>query len=781
MQELQRIQSIATQREEEARAATELVERSRQEQQRIERKFASDASLMEQQMKQHVEKLEREHEKVQADLARVRREREELRVAHERVAMELDSEKREKSRYHDELERAVQEMKRIETEATALRVQHAKLSATCEHQAQNVESFKNEREHLMDNLHKLEHEASEWRRQCSEREAMIKSLDRRAVSAEAEVNRLQERIEAVTLKSQQSANEQLQALQQDRMAMEREGNEMRKHITTLQRQYEALEAKWRVSESRVAEEVAKSEEWKERCVAGERELRQRSAIAEQLERQLAETATVSASESTELRQANERAMRLAAERDQLMEVLGRERTQLESLRQRFSTLESSHSTLMEQLDALGHEIREIVGYGFAVPSADRIAASDQQSYARSMTQLLRDAKMILQRQFKTQADAITRRWQEDMDAMKRELQRLNGQLQSCHTRVEIAQRSTLHAKDDVKSLDRSWIVKYETLQKEMEMMRRQLENDLQTERRRAVQLESTLEQARRDLESLSQTREGTMGNLERDNEDLKESNRLLFGELQERRRSAEHARKQYLHAVAENKDLLSALDILKTGIADRDKQIEHYKANVMKMMQQLQRRGSMGELKQRLLEQLDQTQFMVNETYKRWSHSDIGLGLTSSVRQRHADELEDADRDHVNGNPLPWILQLDESIGRMDVICDRWREHLQQSRELQRRYADAWRTTAVALGKGKERPVWADDVERRCSRLPDGERPRVGGDARRGGGRCARHAAHARIGRAAGGQASLSLAWTIARARGAESAEGGQQQVAERQ
>ncbi|KAJ0412167.1 hypothetical protein ATCC90586_005780 [Pythium insidiosum] len=715
MQELQRAQAMATQRDEEARAATELVERARQEQQQTQRKFASDATLLEQQMKQHVEKMEQEHEKMREDLARIRREREELRVAHERAAMELDGERRERSRYHDELERAVQEMKRIENEATALRVQQAKLSTTCDHQAQTIESFKNEREHLMDNLHKLEHEASEWRRQCSEREAMIKSLDRRAIGAEAEVSRLQERVEAVTLKTQQTANEQLQALQQDRLTIERDNNELRKHITALQRQCEALETKLRATETRLAEESAKTNEWKERCTAGERELRQQSAVAEQLERQLAETTNASASESTQLRQASERVTRLAAERDQLMEALGGERVQLESLRQRYSNLESSHSTLMDQLDALGHEIREIVGYGFAVPSADRIAASDQGSYARSMTQLLRDAKVILQRQFKTQADAISRRWQEDMDAMRRELQRLNGQLQSCHTRVEIAQRSTLHAKDDVRSLDRSWIVKYETLQKEMETMRRQFENELHAERRRAGQLDENLKQARRELESLSQSREGTMGSLERDNEDLKESNRLLFSELQERRRSAEHARKQYLQAVAENKDLLSALDILKTGIADRDKQIEHYKSNVMKMMQQLQRRGSMGELKQRLLEQLDQTQFMVNETYKRWSHSDIGLGLASSVRR--AGDVEDTDHDHVNGNPLPWILQLDESIGRMDVICDRWREHLQQSRELQRRYADAWRTTAVALGKGKERPAWADDVERRCSRL----------------------------------------------------------------
>ncbi|KAJ0409448.1 hypothetical protein P43SY_002338 [Pythium insidiosum] len=675
MQELQRAQAMATQRDEEARAATELVERARQEQQQTQRKFASDATLLEQQMKQHVEKMEQEHEKMREDLARIRREREELRVAHERVAMELDGERRERSRYHDELERAVQEMKRIENEATALRVQQAKLSTTCDHQAQTIESFKNEREHLMDNLHKLEHEASEWRRQCSEREAMIKSLDRRAIGAEAEVSRLQERVEAVTLKTQQTANEQLQALQQDRLTIERDNNELRKHITALQRQCEALEAKLRATETRLAEESAKTNEWKERCTAGERELRQRSAVAEQLERQLAETTNASASESTQLRQASERVTRLAAERDQLMEALGGERVQLESLRQRYSNLESSHSTLMDQLDALGHEIREIVGYGFAVPSADRIAASDQGSYARSMTQLLRDAKVILQRQFKTQADVISRRWQEDMDAMRRELQRLNGQLQSCHTRVEIAQRSTLHAKDDVRSLDRSWIVKYETLQKEMETMRRQFENELHAERRRAGQLDENLKQARRELESLSQSRE----------------------------------------AVAENKDLLSALDILKTGIADRDKQIEHYKSNVMKMMQQLQRRGSMGELKQRLLEQLDQTQFMVNETYKRWSHSDIGLGLVSSVRR--AGDVEDTDHDHVNGNPLPWILQLDESIGRMDVICDRWREHLQQSRELQRRYADAWRTTAVALGKGKERPAWADDVERRCSRL----------------------------------------------------------------
>lgn len=192
--------------------------------------------------------------------------------------------------------------------------------------------------------------------------------------------------------------------------------------------------------------------------------------------------------------------------------------------------------------------------------------------------------------------------------------------------------------------------------------------------------------------------------MERDYQDLKESNRLLFEEVQERRRAAEHARKQYLSAVKENKDLLAAIEVYKNAIADREKDIEYYKGMLMKNAQQLQRRVSMGEVKQTLLEQLEQTQYMINATYKRWADSEIGggSGLPNNATSEHDSAV---------------VVHLDEYIGRMEIVTERWNEFINQSRDLQRRYSDVWRTAVQGFDRGKERAGWVDEVERRSSRL----------------------------------------------------------------
>ncbi|POM67322.1 Hypothetical protein PHPALM_16706 [Phytophthora palmivora] len=158
-----------------------------------------------------------------------------------------------------------------------------------------------------------------------------------------------------------------------------------------------------------------------------------------------------------------------------------------------------------------------------------------------------------------------------------------------------------------------------------------------------------------------------------------------------------------MQAVRENKELLKAIEMYKDAIADRDKDIDKYKSTVMKYAQQLQRRVEFGEVKQTLMEQLEQTQYMITETYKRWEDSPIVRGPV--VNAAGVESYEAA------------ILQLDEYIGRMQLVSERWGEFMTQSRELQRRYGDAWKSASRGFDRTKDQPRWAEDVERKCSRL----------------------------------------------------------------
>ncbi|KAF1782457.1 hypothetical protein GQ600_4130 [Phytophthora cactorum] len=149
-----------------------------------------------------------------------------------------------------------------------------------------------------------------------------------------------------------------------------------------------------------------------------------------------------------------------------------------------------------------------------------------------------------------------------------------------------------------------------------------------------------------------------------------------------------------MHAVRENKELLKAIEMYKDAIAGRDKDIEKYKSAVMKHAQQLKRRVELGEVKQTLLEQLEQTQYMISETYKRWEDSPIVRGP-------------------VDASYEAAILQLDEYIGRMHLVSKRWGEFMAQS-------PTVWRCLEVGVrgfDRTKDQPRWVDDVERKCSRL----------------------------------------------------------------
>ncbi|KAE9012181.1 hypothetical protein PR003_g16900 [Phytophthora rubi] len=231
-----------------------------------------------------------------------------------------------------------------------------------------------------------------------------------------------------------------------------------------------------------------------------------------------------------------------------------------------------------------------------------------------------------------------------------------------------------------------------------------LEEEIDFFQAKATEAEDALSRVTSELQVLKRDRKGSREESQQDYHNLKESNRLLFEEVQERRRSAEHARKQYMQAVRENKELLKAIEMYKDAIAGRDKDIEKYKSAVMKHAQQLQRRVEFGEVKQTLLEQLEQTQYMITETYKRWEDSPIVRGpVVNAAGSVETYEVA--------------ILQLDEYIGRMQLVSERWSEFMTQSQELQRRYGDAWKSASRGFDRKKDQPRWVDDVERKCSRL----------------------------------------------------------------
>lgn len=692
--QVEHLQQIGSHRDQELQELSGRLNQIAQEKQQLETKYQNQLKNMEEQMREQVDKLRQETEKYRTEFMRVNGERDKVQFERERYVADLESVQQDKARYQAEWERLAKELDRMNADSEALRIQNAKLNATCEHHVKMLQDYTSDRENTADNLHKLESEANEWRKRVSEREVVVKTLEVRCQNTEAEVTRLQERLETVTTRQNQSASERLSALEQGKNSAETQNYELRMQLSTLQQQLESFESKCQSYEGRLAEESAKAKEYKAHLHSTETDLRQHMAHIEQLERQLAHATTSSQTEGTKLQEYSEQIHRLTLERNQLGESLTTERRRFEEVQRSHAMLEAQNHQLTQQFEALAREIQSTIGFGNDVT-------------VHSLDALLKETRVTLQRQFKAEADTIARRYQEQVEIMRNHVDGLSSRLHSCHVKLEGLQRAGLHAKDDAKSIDRAWMMKYEQLRMESDAARRNIEESLRSEQYRSSQLETTVSQLGRELESVTERDEGNISDLKRDILDLKESNRLLLGELQERRRSAEHSRKQYLQAVAENKDLLSAVDILKNGIMERDKQIEFYKATILRTTQQLQRGGSMADVKQKLLEQLEQTQFMVNETYKKWSHSEMG-GL--DLNGFHLNGTN-------NGSSTAWVVQVDEAVGRLEVICDRWREYIQQSRDLQRRYGDAWRSAAISFGKGKDRPTWVDDVERKCGRL----------------------------------------------------------------
>uniref|UniRef100_K3W552 Centrosomin N-terminal motif 1 domain-containing protein n=1 Tax=Globisporangium ultimum (strain ATCC 200006 / CBS 805.95 / DAOM BR144) TaxID=431595 RepID=K3W552_GLOUD len=444
-----------------------------------------------------------------------------------------------------------------------------------------------------------------------------------------------------------------------------------------------------------------AKEYQTRYLHCEQELQQRAAQLEDAEQRLADvTVATSSSETAIMKQQTECANQFAAEKRELLQALHEEQQHADALERTMTELETTNANLMQLLDGIEREFSGVTGQQSRSTNPDRF---------HSLLPQVQGAIKSIQREFNTEAAKLQSQWQQQAETMTSQLDELSKQLHTSQGKLEVLQRTTVHVKDDKQATERTWMMKYEQLRVEKESERRTLERELRDTQSKVASAEAAAAQVKTELGVLTRRRDGTRAELERDYHDLKESNRLLYEEVQERRRAAEHARKQYLAAVKENKDLLAAVDVYKSAISEREKDIEYYKATLMKNTQQLQRRVSMGEVKQTLLEQLEQTQYMINETYKRWSDSDIGHGaiFTSNNNGMEQDSAV--------------VVHLDEYIGRMEIVTERWNEFINQSRDLQRRYSSAWRSAVADFNargdERQERPEWTDDVERRSTRL----------------------------------------------------------------
>ncbi|OWZ20192.1 hypothetical protein PHMEG_0005426 [Phytophthora megakarya] len=707
---------VSKQREEQITALQLQAETMRQEKQAQDARYQAKLKRMEEQVQHQMEQLQRESENYRAEHTRLLTDREKTHFDKERLAMENESVKQERTRLQAEIERMTKERQQLAGETERLRLQNVKLTAACEEQTKSLDKLKADREDAMNTIRRLEAELHQRRKAETELELKIKTLESRLEHAEAEANRMKEQCDLAESRCQQTSNERLLALEKDRQVMEEDNRRLRAELSVFQLDLEAMERKFKDSEKRFSNEAAnvqeqrqhlsayedevgrKSSQLKEcqnQLAAREHELSRQAFLMQELERQLAEAILANTSTSTAARQQEmEWQNQITAEKSTLLRQLDDERQRANDAERSVSALKTESTSSQRELEAVEMELRSLL-------SSRRRSFNDGRR--QSVVSLAREAISTLKNEFKAEATAMQTRWKQQSSLMSTKLDRLSTQLRSSQDKLNVLQRSSFHANDANQSVEKTWSIRYEELRLEKENERRSLEEEINYFQVKAAESEKALSRAVGDLQTLKRSRKGSREESDRDYRGLKESNRLLFDEVQERRRSAEHARKQYMQAVRENKELLKAIEMYKDAITGRDKDIDKYKSTLMKYGQQLQRRSEFGEVKQTLLEQLEQTQYMITETYKRWEDSPIVRGPIIN-----ADKVESYEGA---------ILQLDEYIGRMQVVSEHWGEFMIQSRELQRRYGDAWKSASRGFDRIKDQPRWVDDVERKCSRL----------------------------------------------------------------
>uniref|UniRef100_A0AAV1USE3 Centrosomin N-terminal motif 1 domain-containing protein n=1 Tax=Peronospora matthiolae TaxID=2874970 RepID=A0AAV1USE3_9STRA len=651
-------------------------------------------------------------------------ERRKLAKEHELTVKTLESRlqraEAEEARLAKESESMTQELARLQTdgeqvarERQELANENVKLVSACEELAKAADELKVNREAAVSTIHELESERDQLMR---DHEVKVKALESRLEHAESEARRVKEQYNVAESRCQQTSNERLLALEKDRQSMDEDNRRLRARLSGFQTDLKAMECKLQHSEKRVSNEaasaqaqrrhlsecqlaldrqVAKSQEYKKRLARCEDELLRRATLVRDLERQLAEAASADTSTSTatqELQQ--EWKNQFATEKSMLVRQLNNERRRADEAEEAAAAAKNENMLARQDLEEMEMELNSLL------LGCSPVSQNDQH---HTMGSLVREAIAALKNEFKAEAIALETRWKRQVSSMNSKLEQLTTQLRASQSKLQDLERLSLHANDAKQSVDKTWSTRYEELRLETDEERRSFEEDIHYLQTEAAKAEDALEalRARSDVQAM---RQSTGEEPQHDYHAMEESNRLLFEEVQERRRAARHFRKQHTQLVREKKDLLEAIAMYKDTIARRDHDIEKYESAVTKLTQQLQRRTELGEVKQTLLGQLEQTQYMITETRKRWEDSPIARAPVVNVYGR---------KERYGAA----ISRLDEYIGRMHLVSERCGNFVEQAQELHRRYGDAWKSASRGVDRVKNQPRWVEGVERECSRL----------------------------------------------------------------
>ncbi|CAI5709830.1 unnamed protein product [Hyaloperonospora brassicae] len=650
-------------------------------------------------------------------------ERRKLAKDHELTVKSLESRLEravaEEARLGKENESMRQEFARLQADAEqvarkrqALTDENVKMVSACQELTKVVDSLKTDREAAASTVHQLETELDQLKR---DHEMTVQELESRLKHAEGKARRIKEQYDLAESRCQQTSNERLLALEKDRQSMEEDNRCLRAKLSSFQADLKAMEHKLQHSEKRVSNEAAgtqkqhryllecqldldrqaaQSQKYEKELASCKDELIRRATRVRDLERQLAEAVAVDMSTGTTARVLQrEWDDQLATEEITLVRQLEQERQRAIEAEQTARSARKENMSAQRELEEVEMELGPLLSGRSPVRRDGR---------HQTVASLAREAIAALKAELKAEAITLETRWERQVSSMNSKLEHLTTQLRASQSKLHSLQRSSVHANDARQSVDtKTWPTWYEELRMNTDEERRSFEDEIHYLQTRAAKAEEALLRARSDVQAM---RQSTGEEPQDDHRAMKESNRLLFQEVQERRRAARYAQKLHGQSIRENEDLLEAVAMYKDVIARRDNDIEKYRSAVTKLTQKLQRRVELGDVKQTLLGQLEQTQYMITETSKRWEDSPISRASVLGVCGRE-DRYEAA------------FSRLDECIGRMHLVSKRWGSFLEQSQELHRRYGDAWKSAYRGVDRIKNQPRWAEDVKRECSRL----------------------------------------------------------------
>lgn len=101
---------------------------------------------------------------------------------------------------------------------------------------------------------------------------------------------------------------------------------------------------------------------------------------------------------------------------------------------------------------------------------------------------------------------VQSRCEQKINTMSSHLDHLSKQLAASQGKLETLKYSTVHSKDEKRSVERSWASRYENLRTESEKERRELQEEARRLQERLGASENALSRAKTDLEKLSRER-----------------------------------------------------------------------------------------------------------------------------------------------------------------------------------------------------------------------------------------------------------------------------------